>query len=72
MQIKTSQYVDESGRVYLPYLHDWNRNSSDLIGVIQVEDMLEAWVNRNESLYDHFERFSHFENFICEFRIKIG
>ncbi|XP_022663288.1 tumor susceptibility gene 101 protein-like isoform X1 [Varroa jacobsoni] len=40
MQIKTSQYVDESGRVYLPYLHDWNRNSSDLIGVIQVMIMI--------------------------------
>ncbi|OQR73090.1 tumor susceptibility protein-like [Tropilaelaps mercedesae] len=36
MQIKVSQYVDESGRVYLPYLHEWNSNLSDLTGVIGV------------------------------------
>lgn len=37
MQIKVSRYVDESGRVYLPYLHDWNVNQgSDLLGVVQV------------------------------------
>lgn len=24
MQIKVSQYVDYNGKIYLPYLHDWN------------------------------------------------
>lgn len=23
MQIKVSMYVDHNGRIYLPYLHDW-------------------------------------------------
>lgn len=36
MQIKVSMYVDHSGKIYLPYLHDWNRNSSDLLGLITV------------------------------------
>lgn len=36
MEIKPSQSVDMSGRIYLPYLHEWNPNSSDLLGLIQV------------------------------------
>lgn len=24
MQIKVSQYVDHNGKIYLPYLHEWN------------------------------------------------
>lgn len=24
MQIKVSMYVDHNGKIYLPYLHDWN------------------------------------------------
>ncbi|GFT44080.1 tumor susceptibility gene 101 protein [Nephila pilipes] len=36
MQIKASRHVDTNGRVYLPYLHNWNPDSSDLLGVIQV------------------------------------
>lgn len=36
MKIKVSRNVDQNGRVYLPYLHEWNPNSSDLIGLIQV------------------------------------
>lgn len=24
MQIKVSMYVDYNGKIYLPYLHDWN------------------------------------------------
>lgn len=36
MQIKASMYVDHNGKIYLPYLHDWVPNSSDLLGLIQV------------------------------------
>lgn len=36
MTIKTSRHVDGSGRVYLPYLSDWNRNTSDILSTIQV------------------------------------
>lgn len=36
MQIKASRYVDFSGKVYLPYLHDWVPTQSDLVGLIQV------------------------------------
>lgn len=36
MQIKASRHVDTNGRVYLPYLHNWQPDSSNLIGVIQV------------------------------------
>jgi len=36
MQIKASRHVDTNGRVYLPYLHNWQPDSSDLLGVIQV------------------------------------
>ncbi|XP_030843711.1 tumor susceptibility gene 101 protein-like [Strongylocentrotus purpuratus] len=36
MLIKPSKHVDANGRVYLPYLHDWKPNNSDLVGLIQV------------------------------------
>ncbi|XP_054159140.1 tumor susceptibility gene 101 protein-like isoform X2 [Oppia nitens] len=36
MTIKVSKHVDQSGRIYLPYLSDWKSNTSDLLGVIQV------------------------------------
>jgi len=36
MQIKVSMYVDHNGKIYLPYLHDWTPNQSDLLGLIQV------------------------------------
>lgn len=36
MTIKTSRHVDGSGRVYLPYLSEWNRNTSDILSTIQV------------------------------------
>lgn len=36
MTIKASRHVDASGRVYLPYLHEWKHPNSDLIGLIQV------------------------------------
>ncbi|EDV52033.1 tumor susceptibility gene 101 protein [Drosophila erecta] len=36
MQIKVSMYVDHNGKVYLPYLHDWQPSSSDLLSLIQV------------------------------------
>ncbi|OTF73234.1 tumor susceptibility gene 101-like protein [Euroglyphus maynei] len=35
MTIKVSEHVDQQGRVYLPYLSNWDHNS-DLLGVIQV------------------------------------
>ncbi|CAG7825947.1 unnamed protein product [Allacma fusca] len=36
MRIKVSRHVDHTGKVYLPYLHDWNHVSSDLATLIQV------------------------------------
>lgn len=36
MHIKVSMYVDHNGKIYLPYLHDWNEHYSDLVGLIQV------------------------------------
>lgn len=37
MHIKVSMYVDHNGKIYLPYLHDWQpTGSSDLLGLIQV------------------------------------
>ncbi|XP_039285970.1 tumor susceptibility gene 101 protein isoform X1 [Nilaparvata lugens] len=36
MSIKMSCYVDQNGKIYLPYLHDWSPASSDLLGLIQV------------------------------------
>ncbi|CAH0401431.1 unnamed protein product [Chilo suppressalis] len=30
MSIKVSKYVDSNGKVYLPYLHEWNSNGSTL------------------------------------------
>ncbi|KAL1117295.1 hypothetical protein AAG570_004621 [Ranatra chinensis] len=36
MEIKTSKFVDHSGKIYLPYLHDWTPTTSDLLGLIQV------------------------------------
>ena len=36
MQIKVSRHVDTSGKIYLPYLHEWAYPNSDLIGLIQV------------------------------------
>jgi ESCRT-I complex subunit TSG101 len=36
MTIKTSRHVDGSGRVYLPYLSEWNQNTSDILSTIQV------------------------------------
>jgi ESCRT-I complex subunit TSG101 len=29
-------YVDHNGKIYLPYLHDWQPSVSDLLGLIQV------------------------------------
>ncbi|KAF5294148.1 hypothetical protein FQA39_LY13519 [Lamprigera yunnana] len=36
MAIKVSMYVDQNGKIYLPYLHDWVPSTSDLLGLIQV------------------------------------
>ncbi|KAK2152289.1 hypothetical protein LSH36_335g03016 [Paralvinella palmiformis] len=36
MQIKPSKHVDNTGRVYLPYLHDWKHPGSDLLGLVQI------------------------------------
>ncbi|MCL4133062.1 UNVERIFIED_CONTAM: hypothetical protein GTU68_023800 [Idotea baltica] len=36
MLIKPSRHVDQNGKVYLPYLHEWNPNSSDVMGLIQI------------------------------------
>jgi len=36
MQIKVSKHVDSSGKIYLPYLAEWNYPTSDLLGLIQM------------------------------------
>uniref|UniRef100_A0A182JGT1 UEV domain-containing protein n=1 Tax=Anopheles atroparvus TaxID=41427 RepID=A0A182JGT1_ANOAO len=36
MRIKVSAYVDFNGKIYLPYLHDWNPKSADLLDLIQI------------------------------------
>lgn len=36
MMIKSSRHVDGSGRVYLPYLSEWNKNSCDILSLIHV------------------------------------
>lgn len=36
MTIKSSRHVDGSGRIYMPYLSEWNRNTSDILSTIQV------------------------------------
>ncbi|XP_018022226.1 tumor susceptibility gene 101 protein isoform X1 [Hyalella azteca] len=36
MLIKASRHVDQNGKIYLPYLHEWNPDVSDLIGLVQV------------------------------------
>ncbi|XP_015790509.1 tumor susceptibility gene 101 protein [Tetranychus urticae] len=36
MAIKASKYVDNEGKIYLPYLSDWKAESSDILGAIQV------------------------------------
>jgi len=36
MQIKVSKHVDHSGKIYLPYLHEWTRPNSELLGLLQI------------------------------------
>ncbi|CAG9767502.1 unnamed protein product [Ceutorhynchus assimilis] len=36
MSVKVSMFVDQNGKIYLPYLHDWVPGASDLFGLIQV------------------------------------
>ena len=36
MQIKVSHAVDGNGKIYLPYLHDWDASNSDILGLIQM------------------------------------
>lgn len=36
MTIKTSKVVDSEGKIYLPYLSNWQADTYDILGVIQV------------------------------------
>ncbi|CAB3382575.1 Hypothetical predicted protein [Cloeon dipterum] len=36
MCIKVSKFVDHNGKVYLPYLHEWDASKSNLLGLVQV------------------------------------
>ncbi|XP_015519233.1 tumor susceptibility gene 101 protein [Neodiprion pinetum] len=36
MNIKVSMFVDHNGKIYLPYLHEWVPQKSDLLSLIQV------------------------------------
>merc|ERR1712126_340489 len=33
---KVSKHVDQNGKIYLPYLHEWSHLKSDLLGLIQI------------------------------------
>ena len=33
---QSSKHVDTSGKIYLPYLHEWSYPNSDLVGLVQV------------------------------------
>ena len=33
---QVSRHVDHTGRIYLPYLHEWNEHNSDLLGLVQI------------------------------------
>ncbi|KAG6454837.1 hypothetical protein O3G_MSEX008880 [Manduca sexta] len=35
MSIKVSKYVDNNGKIYLPYLHEWTQNGSTLQKLVQ-------------------------------------
>ena len=35
MQINKSQYVDEKGKLSLPYLHEWDASTSNILGLIK-------------------------------------
>ncbi len=50
MQIKVSKHVDLSGKIYLPYLHEWSYPNSDLVGLIQV-----CWLRHS----------SHYVQYLC-------
>lgn len=44
MRIRSSQQVDDKGRIYLPYLTEWQYPSHDTTGLLQVRtcsDLLE-------------------------------
>ncbi len=47
MQIRVSKHVDQNGRVYLPYLHEWSEANSDILGLIQVrrENEVLQWLD---------------------------
>ncbi|KAK2158995.1 hypothetical protein NP493_1748g00001 [Ridgeia piscesae] len=36
MMLKTGRHIDGTGRVYLPYLHEWKHPQADLLGLFQV------------------------------------
>ena len=42
MIIKQGQHVDQGGRVYLPYLHEWKHPQSDLLGLIECMTVIYA------------------------------
>jgi hypothetical protein len=40
MSIKVSEYVDQAGRIYMPYLTEWQYPQYDTIGLLQVMTIL--------------------------------
>lgn len=41
MRIKVSRFVDHNGKIYLPYLHDWNAN-----GVVSSMHNVQLFTNK--------------------------
>lgn len=57
MQIKVSMFVDHNGKIYLPYLHEWNPVSD----LVKNEFFFKKGENKqlnNTEKGDHFERSS--------------
>ena len=36
MYIRQGRHIDANGQVYLPYLSDWKKGRSDLIGLVEI------------------------------------
>lgn len=51
MRVKPSEYVDYSGRIYLPYLADWKHPGYDLQGLLQVALVEKFLYSRTDIFY---------------------
>ncbi|KAK2159767.1 hypothetical protein NP493_1691g00018, partial [Ridgeia piscesae] len=66
MMLKTGRHIDGTGRVYLPYLHEWKPPQADLLGLFQAHcvwrgspSLLEGCCSRQTCLPSHNARWEH-------------